>query len=107
MKRYIQSSQYIPDLTERFPEGLEGRDLTEPRDAEDAFWDLVDKTEQSRRKDTKEWWVSFALQDGSQKMTYVEVPAGASPYEYIESVLMEEYGYEFAEIADYGLMEDN
>jgi len=106
MKRYVKSGQYIPDLTERFPEGFNGRDLSEPRDPEDDFWDLVDRTEQPKRQDRKEWWVSFALQDGSQQMTYVDVPKRVDPYDYIESVLMEEYGYDFAEIADYGLVEE-
>lgn len=59
----------------------------------------------SEREDKQTYWVSFATQDGVQKMTYIEVPTMYSPYEYIESVLKDEYGDDLAEIADYDLME--
>lgn len=41
MKRYIRSSYsepYIPDMTERFPEGLDGPDMYDYDDPEDAMW---------------------------------------------------------------------
>lgn len=107
MKRLIRSSQYIPDLTERFPEGFGGRDMYDVSTPEEAFWDAVDRAEQSEREDKQTYWVSFATQDGVQKMTYIEVPTMYSPYEYIESVLIDEYGDDLAEIADYDLAEDD
>ncbi len=106
MKRYIRS-QYIPDLTERFPEGFGGRDTYDIKTPEEAFWDAVDRAEQSEREDKQTYWVSFATQDGVQKMTYIDVPTMYSPYEYIESALMDEYGDDLAEIADYDLVEDD
>ena len=35
MSRY---DEYIPDLTERYPEGLRGRDMFEPYDVEAEIW---------------------------------------------------------------------
>ena len=34
---------YIPDLTERYPEGLDGVDTLEPYDPEYAMWDALEK----------------------------------------------------------------
>ena len=45
MKRYIRSSSYsepyIPDMTERFPEGLDGPDMYDYNDPEDVMWDAM------------------------------------------------------------------
>ena len=41
----------IPDLTERFPEGMDGVDMCEPRDPEYEFWQTVDKAEQYEREE--------------------------------------------------------
>ncbi len=37
MYRYIRSDQYIPDMTERFPEGMRGYDETEPEGYEPDY----------------------------------------------------------------------
>ena len=34
---------YIPDLTERYPEGLDGVDMFAPRDLEAAAWDAMER----------------------------------------------------------------
>ena len=34
---------YIPDLTERFPEGLDGVDMFEPYDIETKMWDDLER----------------------------------------------------------------
>jgi len=36
---------YIPDLTERFPEGFGGVDMWEPRDPEYEFWCAVEEAD--------------------------------------------------------------
>ena len=102
MKRYIRS-QHIPDMTERFPEGLRGRDMYDIKTPEEAFWDLVDRAEAA---EGEEHWVSFATQDGRQHMTTMFVPSRYDTYSYIESRLLDEYGDDLAEIADYGFNEE-
>ena len=95
MKRYIRSGQYIPDLTERFPEGLDGPDMYEPRDPEEAFWDMVDRTENYRQdnqgssqggfaQNVRFYWVSYWLQDGRQSGATIAVPSDErNDYRYI------------------------
>ena len=34
---------YIPDLTERFPEGFDGPDMYEPYNPEYAMWEAMEK----------------------------------------------------------------
>ena len=34
---------YIPDLTERFPEGFDGPDMYEPYDPEYAMWEALER----------------------------------------------------------------
>ena len=41
---------YIPDLTERFPEGFGGVDMCEPRDPEYEFWCAVEEAERQERE---------------------------------------------------------
>lgn len=36
---------YIPDLTERCPEGFDGVDMYEPRDLEYEFWKAVERAD--------------------------------------------------------------
>lgn len=43
------------------------------------------------------WWT----QDGSQRGEYVEVPAGKDPYGYIEQYLVDTYGDDYGDMADY------
>ena len=48
---------YIPDLTERFPEGFGGVDMFEPRDPEYEFWCAVEEADrlywEELERDTK------------------------------------------------------
>lgn len=71
---------YIPDLTERYPEGFRTVDDTE-------FLD------DSRR----DMWVSFYLQDGTQGMATIS----ARDYEDATAQMLKEYGDMFGEIVDY------
>ena len=40
-------NNYIPDMTERFPEGMDGIDMYEPRDPEYDFWRDVELAEEA------------------------------------------------------------
>ena len=105
MKRYVRT-QYIPDLTERFPEGLDGPDMYEPRDPEEAFWKTVDEAEQKDEPVNSYvnfYWVGYWLQDGNQLVATIAVPSYAvSDYDYIENTLLNVYGDSYGDIADYG-----
>lgn len=108
----------IPDLTERYPEGFGGVDMCEPRDPEYEFWKTVEEAERAERdyyfpnktdepKETKDWWVSFWLQDGTQTgWSPVAVPVDVDAGDYIEHLLIEEYGVDYGDIADYGCWDD-
>ena len=41
---------YIPDLTERYPEGFDGVDMYEPRDPEYEFWKAVEEIDRQERE---------------------------------------------------------
>lgn len=41
---------YIPDLTERYPEGFGGVDMFAPRDPEYDFWRAVDEADRQERE---------------------------------------------------------
>ena len=63
---------YIPDLTERYPEGFGGIDMWEPRDPEYEFWCAVEEAERQEveeleesNEDTEEFWE--AVEDIVQK----------------------------------------
>lgn len=66
MKRYIRSDQYIPDMTERFPEGRDGVDLTDSyfpsrgySSDEDAIWDAMADDYYSALEDRVKRWQSM------------------------------------------------
>jgi hypothetical protein len=71
---------YIPDLTERYPEGFRAVDEAERLD-----------------DDRRDMWVSFYLQDGTQGMATIS----ARDYDDATTQMMKEYGDMFGEIVDY------
>lgn len=48
-------SNRIPDITERYPEGMDGIDMCAPRDPEYEFWKTVDEAE---KQEQIEWEVA-------------------------------------------------
>lgn len=99
---------YIPDLTERFPEGFDGVDMFEPRDPEYEFWKTVEEAERAEREDEPEpnYWVSYYTWGGSQCGASVYVPEGADAYKVIDEYLKEVIGRDYGEINDYGSYDD-
>ncbi len=43
---------YIPDLTERYPEGFDGVDMLAPRDPEYEFWKAMERAD----REFDEWY---------------------------------------------------
>lgn len=75
---------YIPDLTERYPEGFRG---------ESVIMDEAPK---------REIWISFYLQNGAQSgATLLAVDVDDA-----EAQLQEEYGDMWGGIADYGFYDE-
>ena len=100
---------YIPDLTERFPEGLDGVDMYEPRDPEYEFWKTVEEADRAEREYTEpepNYWVSFYLQDGTQSGASIYVDDPGKAYYIIEEYLLKEYGKDFGGVADYESYEE-
>ena len=97
---------YIPDLTERYPEGFDGVDMYEPRDPEYEFWKNVEEAEKAEREyynqPKRDMWVSYYLQDGTQEMATLS----ARDYEDALSQLYGEYGDRFGDIVDYEFYDD-
>lgn len=106
---------YIPDLTERFPEGFGGVDMYEPRDPEYEFWCAVEEADRAERAAYTEedntdpepnYWVSFYLQDGTQSGASLYVDDSENAYDIIEAQLIQEYGRDFGGVADYDSYEE-
>ena len=93
---------YIPDLTERYPEGFGGVDMCAPRDLEYEFWKTREELDRAEieyysKHPQKEMWVSFYLQDGTQNAATL----WARDCDDAEAQLFDEYGEMFGEIVDY------
>ena len=107
-------SDYIPDLTERYPEGFGGIDTTEPRDLEYEFWKTCEQADRDDMEIPYEegeppfegheanWYtVSYYTWGGLQEGATVYVPDGEEPSKYIHRYLVKHLGEEYGEINDY------
>jgi hypothetical protein len=94
---------YIPDLTERYPEGFDGVDMCVPRDLEYEFWKAADSVSQVEcegcDKPRRAMWISYYLQDGTQGMATIM----ARDFDDADRIMRHEEneGEMFGEIVDY------
>lgn len=88
-------NDYIPDLTQRYPEGFGMPDKT---------LDLID--DEPIPYEGKWYSVSYYTWGGSQEYTEVYVPDGADVGKTIHEYLVATIGKDYGEINDYECMND-
>jgi hypothetical protein len=66
---------YIPDLTERYPEGFGGVDMYEPRDPEYEFWKAVEEADK-QYEESKTTPCDYPDENGNHVCPYAETYTG-------------------------------
>lgn len=86
---------YIPDLTERYPEGFGGVDMYAPRDPEYDFWNAVEEADRLEREYFKKRDAKIAdyreyLKSNPCEAESVEYDAESQEYDSIVEQTMDE-----------------